>query len=416
MQTALADFLSDTAAGREAQQILRSCVHCGFCLPACPTYQLLGDELDSPRGRIYLIKQLLEGAPVGEATRLHLDRCLTCRACESACPSGVRYGRLIDIGRALSERQLPRPPGSALKRYLLRKVLAHRSRVRLLLGAARSTRWLLPRALRSQLPPPAPAPAVLHWPAPRHPRRVLLLPGCVQPALAPAIDAAAARVLDRLGISALPATATGCCGALAHHLGATADTHAQLRRNVDALWGAVEAGAEAIIQTSSACAAMLGEYARLLADDARYAERAARLSAVARDLSEVLSGEGPALAAAMRAAPMPAEPRRVAFQAPCSLQHALRADTRVADLLRAAGYELTAVRDGQRCCGAAGTYALLQPQLSQRLLSAKLDALAAGAPELIATANIGCLQHLRSDTSLPVRHYVELLDARLAGV
>ena len=414
MQTALADFVKDTAAGREAQDILRSCVHCGFCLPACPTYQLLGDELDSPRGRIYLIKQLLEGTPAGPATRLHLDRCLTCRACESACPSGVRYGRLVDIGRELTERQLPRSPAGALRRYLLRKVLPRRARVQLLLGAARSMRWLLPRALRAQLPP-VPAATALAWPAARHARRVLLLPGCVQPALAPTIDAAAARVLDRIGISALPATSAGCCGALAHHLGAAADARAQLRRNVDALWGAIEAGAEAIIQTSSACTAMLGDYGRYLAHDARYAERAARLSTRVRDLSAVLSGEGAALRAALRAAPPPRAPFRVAFQAPCSLQHALKADALVADLLRAAGYELTAVSDGQRCCGAAGTYALLQPQLSQRLLRAKVSALEAQAPELIATANIGCLQHLRAATRLPVRHWVELLDARLAG-
>jgi glycolate oxidase iron-sulfur subunit len=413
MQTALAEFVRDTAAGREAQQILRSCVHCGFCLPACPTYELLGDELDSPRGRIYLIKQLLEGAPAGPATQLHLDRCLTCRACESACPSGVQYGRLIDIGRMLTERQLPRRPAQALKRYLLRKILPDRARVQRLLQAARSTRWLLPQALRMQLPP-KPA-TTLRWPAPRHARRVLLLAGCVQPALAPAINAATARVLDRLGISALPVPAAGCCGALTHHLGAEADTQATLRRNVDALWNGLEAGAEAVVQTSSACAAMLREYGRLLAQDAHYAERAARLSAAARDLSAVLSGERAALAAALRAAPALAAPVRVAFQAPCSLQHALKADLLVADLLRSAGYELTAVHDGQRCCGAAGTYALLEPQLSQRLLRAKLNALEEGAPECIATANIGCLQHLRAATRVPVRHYVELLDTRLAG-
>jgi glycolate oxidase iron-sulfur subunit len=417
MQTALADFIRDTPLGREADAILRSCVHCGFCLPACPTYQLLGDELDSPRGRIYLMKQLLEGEPVTARTQLHLDRCLTCRACESACPSGVQYGRLLDIGRALTEERVPRGPVARARRLLLRKIVPHRRRVHALLALARAVRPLLPRALKRRLPDrgtrrPSPPP----WPAARHARRVVLLEGCVQPALAPGINVAAAQVLDRLGISALR-SASGCCGALSHHLSAQTEALGQMRRNVDALWPQVEAGAQAVVASASACASMLGDYGRLLQGEAGYGARAARISSLARDISQVVAAEAPALRAALAAAggeSPPGGPRaRVAFQAPCTLQHALKVTGVVETLLAAAGFTLTAVTDGQRCCGSAGTYSILQPQLAAQLLRAKVAALEGGAPDVIATANIGCLAHIRSGTSLPVRHWVELLAARL---
>jgi glycolate oxidase iron-sulfur subunit len=419
MKTALADFIKDTAAGREAEAILRSCVHCGFCLASCPTYQLLGDELDSPRGRIYLMKQLLEGEPVTASTQLHLDRCLGCRACESACPSGVQYGRLLDLGRVLTEQRVPRTPPVAAKRFLLRKIVPHRARARALLSLARAARPFLPAALKSQLPqlPARASAAALRWPATRHTRRVVLLAGCVQPALGAPINPAAARLLDRLGISAIAVGSAGCCGAVTHHLAAQEETLAQLRRNVDAVWPEVERGAEAVMVTSSACAAMLGEYGRLLEADARYAARAARVSALARDISQVLDAEGAALKAALQRtrAGSAAPALKVAFQAPCTLQHALRVSGVIEPLLLAAGYTLTAVTDGQRCCGSAGTYSILQPELSQQLLHAKITALESGAPDLIATANIGCLHHLRGAASVPVRHWVELLDERLTG-
>ncbi|HEY6824936.1 MAG TPA: glycolate oxidase subunit GlcF [Steroidobacteraceae bacterium] len=425
MQTALADFISNSPAGRQADAILRSCVHCGFCLPACPTYQLLGDELDSPRGRIYLMKQLLEGEPVSAPTQLHLDRCLTCRACESACPSGVRYGRLLDIGRAVVEERVPRPLPARGRRYLLRKIVPYTRRVRALLGLAAAVRPLLPRALRAAVPNAEARASPLEqlerpslWPPARHARRVVLLEGCVQPALAPGINPAAAQVLDRIGLSTIRVAAAGCCGALSHHLAAHQESRAQARRNVDALWPHVQAGAEAVVFAASACAAMVCDYGELLSDDPSYAARAARVSALARDIGPLLAAHAgalrAALAAASSAAPVPAA-ARVAFHAPCTLQHALRASGVVEPLLQAAGFTLTAVADGARCCGSAGTYSLLQPELSMRLLRAKVSALEADAPQLIATANIGCLAHLRSASSLRVCHWVELIAARLAG-
>ena len=417
MQTALADFVRDTPEGREAHDILRSCVHCGFCLPACPTYQLLGDELDSPRGRIYLMKQLLEGAPVTASTQLHLDRCLSCRACESACPSGVRYGRLLDIGRSLAEERVPRPSRERLVRYLLRKTVPYRGRARALFALARLARPFLPARLRARVPPAAPAlPPELKaagqgWPTPRHARRVVLLGGCVQDALAPAIDVAAARVLDRIGISAVPVRAGGCCGLLDHHLSEHGAAQAAARRNVDALWSEVEAGAEAVVMSASACSSMLADYGRLLGAEPRYAARAARIAALARDISQLLAAEADALAASRPSRNLGVRGVRVAFHAPCSLQHALKVRGTVEQLLRGAGFTLTAVTDGQRCCGSAGTYSILQPQLSQQVLSSKVAALEAGHPDVIATANIGCLLQLRSGSAVPVCHWVELLDA-----
>lgn len=413
MQTALADFIKGMPQGSEADAILRSCVHCGFCLPACPTYQLLGDELDSPRGRIYLMKQLLEGQPVSPQTQLHLDRCLTCRACESACPSGVQYGRLLEIGRSVIEERVPRSGVARLQRLLLRHCIPYTGRVRALVRTARALRLLLPRALRRRLPPADDGTRV--WPPSRHARRVALLEGCVQPVLAANINPAAAQVLDRIGVSAVRVPGGGCCGALDYHLAGHERARAHARRNVDALWPLVSSGVEAVVMSASACTAMIGDYGRLLADEPAYAQRAAKITSLTRDISQLVAANAEALQQVLAAAPAPGTVcgLRVAFQAPCSLQHALHLCGVVEPLLSAAGFTLTPVADGQRCCGSAGTYSILQPRLSAELLRSKVAALEAGAPAAIATANIGCLAHIRTATELPVYHWVELIAMRL---
>src|SRR5436190_6841533 len=390
MQTELADFIRDTPEGREAEAILRKCVHCGFCTATCPTYQVLGDDLDSPRGRIYLMKRALEGAAVTEKTRLHLDRCLTCRACETTCPSGVRYGRLVDIGRGVVESKTRRGPFERAQRALLAwglpktAVFAAALRLGQLFGVAPRTR-------------PTKA-----WPAPRHRRKMLVLAGCVQPALAPSINAAAARVLDRAGISLVEAQGAGCCGGVRFHLNYQEEGRDDMRALIDAWWPAVDSGeVEAIVMTASGCGVTAREYAHFLAHDPQYAEKAARIASLTRDLCEVLTPdmiEGGA------------ERGSVAFQSPCTLQHGQQLRGKVEALLTKAGYALVQVADAHLCCGSAGTYSLLQPAISRELRSRKLASL--GTPDVIATANIGCLTHLQGGTERPVRHWIELLDVQ----
>ena len=408
MQTRLSAALLDTPAGREADGILRKCVHCGFCTATCPTYQLLGDELDGPRGRIYLIKEMLEGAEPSRSTQLHLDRCLTCRACETTCPSGVRYGRLLDIGRHHIEQVVPRTLRERLFRRALLTIVPYRKRFGALLGLGRAFRGLMPAALRRAVPPARPSGV---WPAARHQRRMLVLNGCAQPAAAPGINAAAARVLDRLGISLL-AVNDGCCGALAHHLSAEARARQQMRRNIDAWWPEIERGAEAVVVTASGCGAMISEYGVLLRDDPAYARKAERVSQLFRDVSQVVAQELAPPEALTALAPR-AAPLRVAFHSPCTLQHGLKLRGIAEPLLERAGYTLTAVADGHLCCGSAGSYSLLQPEISRQLKTNKLAALQADAPDIIATANIGCLLHLASGTERPVRHWIEVLDQAL---
>jgi glycolate oxidase iron-sulfur subunit len=407
MQTNLVDSFKHTAAGQEAEAILRACVHCGFCTATCPTYQLLGNELDSPRGRIYLIKQMLEGAAVTEKTLLHLDRCLTCRSCETTCPSGVRYGRLVDIGRAIAEEKIGRSPWQAAQRRLLRAVLPRPAIFNSLLALGRLFRPLLPGALAKEVPIARPAKP---WPAARrHGRTMLVLEGCVQPGLAPNTNAAAARVLDRLGITLFSAEKAGCCGAVSYHLNAHADGLDYMRRNIDAWWPYLEQGTEAVVMTASGCGAMVKEYGHLLRHDPAYAGKAARISGLTRDLSEILAAEKEGLLRLLSPAPR----GKAAFHSPCTLQHGQRIVGVIEELLTAAGYELTPVADKHLCCGSAGTYSILQKELSQQLLRNKLDALQSGSPAQIASANIGCQAHLQSGTDLPVRHWIELLDEAL---
>jgi glycolate oxidase iron-sulfur subunit len=409
MQTNLTDAFKRTADGLEAESILRACVHCGFCTATCPTYQLLGNELDSPRGRIYLIKEMLEGAAVTEKTMLHLDRCLTCRACETTCPSGVQYGRLVDIGRGIAEEKIDRSLGQVIQRGLLRMVLPRPAVFNSMLALGRLVRPLLPRELAKQIPV---AQTPKARPTAPHARTMLVLEGCVQPALAPNTNAAAARVLDRLGITLFSDRKAGCCGAVSYHLNAHADGLDYMRRNIDAWHPYAEQGTEAVVMTASGCGALVKEYGHLLRNDPVYAEKAARISGLTRDLSEILAAEKDKLLRLITPSPR----GKVAFHAPCTLQHGQRIVGVIEELLTKAGYELTAVADKHLCCGSAGTYSILQQELSQQLLRNKLGALQSGKPDQIASANIGCQTHLQSGTDLPVRHWVELLDEALEVV
>jgi len=411
MQTQLADFLRGSPEGQEAEEILRKCVHCGFCTATCPTYQLIGDELDGPRGRIYLIKQVLEGARPSARTRLHLDRCLTCRSCETTCPSGVRYGRLADIGRGIVEQSTARGPLERAQRAALGAVLPRTGLFRALLKLGQTVRPVLPPPLKRMVPerarPRGP------WPSPRHARRMLVLAGCVQPALAPEINAAAARVLDAAGISLVEAAGAGCCGAVRYHLNAQQAGLDDMRALIDVWWPMIERGeVEAIVVTASGCGATVREFGHLLRGDPAYRDKAARVSALTRDLSEVVRDAAGALDGRTLKAPAGT---RVAFHAPCTLQHALQVRGVVEALLARAGFELAPVADAHLCCGSAGTYSILQPRLANALRERKQAALQAGRPQIIATANIGCLMHLQVGAQLPVRHWIELLDERLTG-
>jgi len=400
MQTSLADFIRDTPEGREADAILRKCVHCGFCNATCPTYQLLGDELDGPRGRIYLVKQVLEGVAPTAKTRLHLDRCLTCRACETTCPSGVQYGRLADIGRAIVEEKVGRGPWEGLQRAVLSAVLPRTGWFSFFWGFGRFFKPFLPKSLEQKIPSETHEAGT--WPAPRHARKMLVLAGCVQPALAPEINAAAARVLDRAGISLIEAPGAGCCGALRFHLNEQEAGRRDMRTLIDAWWPMVERGElEAIVMTASGCGTTVREYGHLLAGDPAYADKAKRISAMTRDLCEVVPAEK-----VMKKN----NPGRVAFQSPCSLQHGQQLRGRVEALLASAGYSLSPVAESHLCCGSSGTYSILQPELSEQLRARKLAALGAGEPDVVATANIGCLMHLQAGADKPVRHWIQLLD------
>jgi len=417
MQTDLADFMRGTSAGAEAEAILRKCVHCGFCTATCPTYQLLGDELDGPRGRIYLIKEVLEGKPVTARTRLHLDRCLTCRACETTCPSGVHYARLADIGRGVVEERAPRSAWERVRRALLAWALPNTAVFGAALKLGQALRPLLPRALRETVPPRGAAAGAR--PAARHARKVIALAGCVQPVLAPNINAAAARVLDRVGISLVEVSGAGCCGAVRYHLNDQDGGLADMRELIDSWWPMVERGAEraaahgvleAIVMTASGCGSTVKEFGGYLAHDPAYRDKAARVAALARDLSEIVADQAAAFEPLLAKG---ARRGKLAFQSPCSLQHGQKIRGVVEGLLVRAGYELVPVAEGHLCCGSAGTYSILQPELSGLLRERKLAALQTGQPGVIATANIGCLAHLQAATDTPVRHWIELLDEAL---
>ncbi len=409
MQTNLAPEFKGTPDGEAAEAILRKCVHCGFCTATCPTYQLLGDELDGPRGRIYLMKQVLEGAVPSRATQQHLDRCLTCRNCESTCPSGVQYGHLVDIGRRIVEAKVPRPAGERAVRWLLKEGLTSP-----LFGTAmalgKAVRPLLPASLQDKVPGSS-HPRAGQWPRKERARKVLMLAGCVQPAMLPNINAATARVLDAVGIQSLVADKAGCCGALRMHLNDHAGGLADMRRNIDAWWPLVSAGTvEAIVVNASGCGVQVKDYGHALAADPAYADKAARISSLTRDLSELL----PEIVAVLKPRMADAQPGMLAFHPPCTLQHGQQLRGGVETGLRALGFDVAvAINEAHLCCGSAGTYSVLQPTLSHQLRDRKLAHLAELQPSAIVSANVGCIQHLQSGTSTPVKHWVEALDEAL---
>jgi glycolate oxidase iron-sulfur subunit len=439
MQTQLSPEFASGAEGKAAADIIKKCVHCGFCNATCPTYQLLGDELDGPRGRIYLIKQVLEGAEVTRSTQQHLDRCLTCLNCETTCPSGVRYGHLVDIGRSIVEARVERPPVEKAARWLLKTGLTS-PLFAPALRVGRALRPLLPGLLKDKVPAKSGATGGSE-PTRRHARKVLMLSGCVQPAMMPNVDTAAARVLDRAGIEVVYAGGTGCCGSLRTHLDDQAGGLDDMRRNIDAWYavigdgdgdgdgngsdsgsgsgsgsgdanadgnvdGAGNAGFEAIVSSASACALAIKEYGYALAGDAAYAKKAARISAMARDLSEVVAPLLPALRSRLRQD----HAKRVAFHAPCTLQHGQRLRGTVEVQLREMGFFVSSPAESHLCCGSAGTYSVLQPQLARQLRDRKLTDLEQLKPQYILSANVGCIQHLQSGTGIPVLHWIELLD------
>jgi len=398
MQTSITTALLNTPQGQQAQSILRSCVHCGFCTATCPTYQLLGDELDGPRGRIYLIKKVLEGEKPSKKTRTHLDRCLSCRACETTCPSGVKYAQLVDIGRKIVEEQVPRNIFDSAQRYLLRRIIPYNRRFLFLLTMGQIFKPFLPGFLRKKIPSRQ---ASGNWPQQSHQRKMLVLAGCAQQVVTPQTNVSTANVLNHLGIELIPVKNDTCCGALSHHLSANNEALAFLKQNIDVWWPYIEQGAEAIVSTASGCGVMLKDYGRLLADDRDYAQKAQCISQRVKDISEILTQE----------MPLPVKSpgnRKVSFHSPCTLQHGLQLNGIVENLLTQCGYQLTQINDAHLCCGSAGTYSILQAKLARQLLEAQ-------QPEVIATANIGCQMHLDTKAATPVKHWIELIEQTLKG-
>lgn len=400
MQTNIVERYANTDYGREAEAILRKCVHCGFCTATCPTYQLLGDELDGPRGRIYQIKEILEGATPTASTQTHLDRCLTCRSCETTCPSGVDYGRLADIGRKIVEDEVGRSWIQTVIRKALIVVIPNRQLFGFLMRMGQLFRPLMPGAIRRKIPQRV-APSV--WPTSSHTRTMVVLEACAQPSATPNVNAASARVLDRLGIQLIAAKEAGCCGAVAHHLSDHDRSYDAVKQNIDAWWPLIEQGAEAIVITASGCGVMVKEYGHLLADDPLYAEKAQRVSELAKDISEVLVKEDLG-GLKVRGA------KTLAFHSPCTLQHGQKLNGLTERVLRELGFDLKPVADSHLCCGSAGTYSILQPDLSKRLLKNKVKALEATGAPTIATANVGCQLHLSTGANTPVKHWIELVD------
>jgi len=398
MQTQIHKSLQKHPAIAQADEILRSCVHCGFCNATCPTYQLLGDELDGPRGRTYLIKQIIETGSCTEKTREHLDRCLSCRSCETTCPSGVQYSRLLSVGRELAEKNSPRKIFDTLLRRALRLVIPYRQRISVIVTIAQKLKPILPAAIQRQLPTQTPAGLTLT----RHQRLVILPNGCAQDAFAADINSDCRNILDKLGITAVSIDSDSCCGAMSEHMSQSAEAEMFMKKNIDAWWPSIESGAEAIVSTASACGLMIKDYGHLLAHDADYADKATRVSELCVDISELLSNEDCSIFENTQS-------QRISFHAPCTLQHGQRITGKVESLLNQIGYELIDYNDAHLCCGSAGAYSILQKNISTQLLNNKIENLLQAQPDIIATANIGCLLHMRSGTDTPVKHWLQLI-------
>ena len=409
MQTTLADFIKDTEQGKIAESILRKCVHCGFCTATCPTYQLLQDELDGPRGRIYQIKQVLEGTPATPTVQMHLDRCLTCRSCESTCPSGVEYGKLIEIGREVVDQQLPRQGMEKIKRQALFRLTTSPKLFDTTYRLGQSMRSLLPSKLKSKVMAKQTLKAI---PQTQHTRKMLMLEGCVQPSMSPNINHATLRVLDKLKIQLLRPQSAGCCGAIHLHNQMHDDGLNDMRRNIDAWWPAIEQGAEAILINASGCGSTVKEYGFYLQNDAQYAEKARRVSELAKDIVEILIGETENLTPLFHQQPSQAT---LAYHPPCSLQHGQKLGGKVESLLAGLGFAVLLPKDSHLCCGSAGTYSFLQPELSARLRQNKVNNLEALKPQAVLSGNIGCIAHIGSGTDIPVMHWIEYLDQQLGN-
>ena len=407
MQTHLADFIKNTPHGKIADTILKNCVHCGFCNATCPTYQLTGDELDGPRGRIYQIKQVLEGMSATVQIQSHLDRCLTCRNCETTCPSGVEYGHLLDIGRSEVEKQIGRPPLEKAQREALRRLMLNRAVFESAYRVAQSLWPWLPQKLRGKV---MARKAVGIIPQSTRPRKMIMLEGCVQPGMSPNINAATLRVLDKLGIQLQRPQNAGCCGAINLHMGAEAQSLNDMRRNIDAWWPLLEQGAEALLINASGCGATVKEYGYHLQHDAQYAEKAVAISAAAKDIVEILAAEAENIQAKLPAN-LPAH--TIAYHPPCTLQHGQKLKGSVEGLFAELGITVLLPQDAHLCCGSAGTYSFFQPELSQQLRDNKLSRLNALKPDVVLSANIGCIGHLAGGTTMPVMHWIEYLDEQM---
>ncbi|SES22501.1 glycolate oxidase subunit GlcF [Rhizobium sp. NFR03] len=406
----------------ESEKILRRCVHCGFCTATCPTYVTLGNELDSPRGRIYLIKDMLENdRPADREVVTHIDRCLSCLACTTTCPSGVDYMHLIDHARVHIEQTYRRPLADRLIRSLLAAVLPYPARFRAALALARVARPLAPLLRRAA--PLAPLAAMLDL-APRHAAkrperavppdsaltrgRVILLEGCAQPTLDPGINAATVRLLTRFGVAIATPKGEGCCGALVHHMGREQQALAFARRNIDVWMREIDAGGiDAILITASGCGTTIKDYGHMLRLDPLYAEKAAKISALAQDITEYL--------ATLHLEALPKRDLVVAYHSACSLQHGQKITALPKLLLKTAGFTVRDPAEGHLCCGSAGTYNILQPDISATLRRRKVKNIEATKPDVIAAGNIGCLTQIASATAIPIVHTVELLDWAYGG-